>query len=65
MRQVEDHVFPGLATRVPTISVLLSTPFQERVSNFAVYILLLQDATIMEQDMRIGVLESSNLANPD
>ncbi len=41
MQQVKDHVCPGLARRVPTICVLLSTLFQERVSYFTVYMLLL------------------------
>jgi hypothetical protein len=36
--------------------MLLSALFQERVSYFTVSMLLLQDATISEQDMRIGVL---------
>jgi hypothetical protein len=40
-------------------------PFQERVSYFTVYMLLLQDATISEQDMQIGVLESSSPAKPN
>jgi hypothetical protein len=57
MRQVKDHVCPGLARRVPAVSVLLGALFQERFSYFTVYMLLLQDATISEQDMRIGVLE--------
>jgi hypothetical protein len=39
-------VGPGLARSVPTICVLFSTLFQERVSNFAVHMLLLQNATI-------------------
>jgi hypothetical protein len=39
MRQVQDHVRPGLTRRVPNICVLLSSPFQERVSNFAVNVL--------------------------
>jgi hypothetical protein len=51
MGRVKDHVFPGLARRVPTICVLLSAPFEERVSYFAVYMLLLQDATITEQNI--------------
>jgi hypothetical protein len=62
---VEDHVCPGLARRVPTICVLLSTLFQERISNFAVYMLLLQNATITEQNMRVSILESSGLAKPE
>jgi hypothetical protein len=45
--------------------MLLCALFQERVSYFTVYMLLLQDATISEQDMRIGVLESSSLAKPN
>ena len=65
MRQVKDHVCPGLARRVPTICVLLSALFQERVSYFTVNMLLLQDATITEQDMRIDILESSGLAKPE
>jgi hypothetical protein len=42
--------------------MLLSALFQERVSYFTVYMLLLQNATISGQDMRVGVLESSSLA---
>ena len=49
---------PGLAMRVPTICVL-------RVSNFAVYMLLLQNATITEQNMRVNIMESSGLAKPE
>jgi hypothetical protein len=64
MRQMNDHVCPGLARRVPPLGVLLSTPFQERVSNFTVYMLLLYYATITEQNMRINKLESSGLAKP-
>ena len=65
MRQVDDHVRPGLARRVPTICVLLSSLFQERVSNFAINVLLLQNATITKQNMRINILESSGLAKPE
>jgi hypothetical protein len=65
MWQVEDHVFPGLATRVPTICVFLSAPFQERVSYVTVYMLLLQDATITEQNMKIGILQLSTMAKPE
>ena len=42
--------------------MLLSALFQECVSYVTVYMLLLQDTTIDEQDMRIGVLESNSLA---
>jgi hypothetical protein len=45
--------------------MLLSALFQERVSYITVYMLLLQNTTISEQDMRIGVLESSSLAKPN
>jgi hypothetical protein len=65
MRQVEDHVCPGLASRVPTICVLLSTRFQERVSDFAIDTLLLLNATITEQNVRVSILESSGLAKPE
>ena len=61
MRQVEDHVCPGITRRVPTICVLLSTPFQERVSNFAINVLLCENATITEQNVDIHILESGGL----
>ena len=64
MRQVEDHVCPGLARRVPTICVLFSTLFQER-GNLAVHMLLLQNATITDQNMRVCILEVSGLAKPE
>jgi hypothetical protein len=54
-------VCPDLTRRVPTICVLLTTLFQECISNFAIYMFLLQDATITEQNMRIHTLESSGL----
>jgi hypothetical protein len=38
---VKDHVRPVLPRRIPTICVLLSAFFQERVSYFTVYMLLL------------------------
>jgi hypothetical protein len=41
MRQMKNHVCPGLVRRVPPLSVLLNTLFQERVSNFTVCMLLL------------------------
>jgi hypothetical protein len=62
MRQVKDHICPGLARRVPTICLLLSAPFHERVSYFAVYMLLLQYATITKQNIRVDILESSGMA---
>jgi hypothetical protein len=58
-------VCPGLARRIPTVCMLLGALFQERVSYFTVYMLLLQDATISEKDMRIGIFESSSLAKPN
>ena len=65
MRQVEDHVCPGLTRRIPTICVLLSSLFQERVSNFAINVLLLQNATITEQNMGVNILESGGLAKAE
>jgi hypothetical protein len=65
MRQVKNHVCPGLARRVPTICVLLRAPFQELVSYFAVYMLLLQYATITKQNMRVKILQSSGLAKSE
>jgi len=65
MPQVEDHVRPGLTRRIPTICVLLSTLFQERVSNFAINVLLLQNATITEQNVAINILESGSLAKAE
>jgi hypothetical protein len=38
---VQHHVCPFFPRRVPTICMLFSTLFQERVSYFAVYVLLL------------------------
>ncbi len=34
-------------------------------SNFAIYILLLQNTTIMDQNVRVSILESSVLTNPE
>jgi hypothetical protein len=65
MRQMKDHVCPGLARGVPTICVLLSALVQERVSYFTVCMPLLQNATITEQNMRVSILESSGLAKPE
>ncbi len=62
---MKDHVCPGLGRRVPTICVLLGALFQERVSNFTVYMLLMQNATITTQNMRINILESSGLAKAE
>ena len=50
---------------VPTICVLFRTLFQERVSNFAINILQQQHVTFTEQNMRLGILESSGLAKPE
>jgi hypothetical protein len=48
-----------------TICVLLSSLFQERVSNFAINVLLLQNATITEQNVAINILESGSLAKAE
>jgi hypothetical protein len=45
--------------------VLLSTLFQERISNFAIYMLLLENTTITEQSMSVIISESIGLAKPD
>ena len=45
--------------------VLFSSLFQERVSNFAINVLLLQNATITEQNTRVNILESGGLATPE
>ena len=55
---------PDLPRRVPTICVLFSTLFQEHVSNFAINVLLLQNATITEQNMRVNILEAGGLTKP-
>ena len=65
MRQVEDHVRPGLTRRVATICVLLSSFFQECVSNFAINVLLLQNTTITKQNMRVNILEAGGLTKPE
>ena len=56
IRQVEDHVGPGLPRSVPTIYVLFGTLFQEGVSNFAIHMVLMQNATVTEQNMRVSIL---------
>jgi hypothetical protein len=45
---VEDHVRPGLAIGIPAICMVLNSLFQERVSDFAINVLLLQSASITE-----------------
>jgi hypothetical protein len=42
-----------------------STLFRESISNLTIYILMLQDAKITEQNMRINILESSGLPKPE
>jgi hypothetical protein len=65
MRQVKDHVCTGLARRVQGVRVLIGALFQKRVSNFTVYMLLLQNTTIIEHNMRINILESGGLAKSE
>jgi len=43
---------------------MLSTPFQERVSYFTVYMLLLQNATVITHNVRINVLQACGLPKP-
>jgi hypothetical protein len=45
--------------------VLLGALFQERVSNFTGYMLLLQNTTIIKHNMRINILESGGLTEAD
>jgi hypothetical protein len=45
--------------------VLLISLFQECVSNFAINVLLLQNATITEQNVGVNILESGGLAKPE
>jgi hypothetical protein len=65
MRQVEDHVRPGLTRRVPNICVLLSSFFQESVSSFAINMLQLQSASITDQNVAIHILHSGGLAKSE
>jgi hypothetical protein len=60
-------VCPALTRRVPTICVFRSTLFQDRVSNFSINMLLLENATITEQNMtlRVNIMESSDLSKPE
>jgi hypothetical protein len=53
---MKDHVRPVLARRIPTICMLLGAFFQERISYFTVYMLLLQNATVIKHEVRINVL---------
>ncbi len=48
MRQMKDHVCPGLTRRVPTLGLLFSVLFQECVSNITVYMLLLKPSVCEE-----------------
>jgi hypothetical protein len=45
--------------------MLLSSLFQELVGNFAINVLLLQNASITEQNVAIKILESGALAKPE
>ena len=45
--------------------MLLSSLFQERVSCYAINLLLLQNASIIEQNVGIKILESGGLAKPE
>ena len=56
---------PGLTSGIPAICMLLSSLFQERVSNFAINVLLLQNTSTTEQNMTINIMESSGLAKSE
>ena len=64
MSQVEDHVQPNLTRRVPTICMLISSFFQECVSNFVINVLLLQNTTITDQNMRVNIFQTGDLTKP-
>ena len=63
--QVKNHVLLGLPRRVPTVSVLFGALFQECVRNFTFYILLLQNTTIIKNNIRLNILESGVLTESD
>jgi hypothetical protein len=44
---------------------LICSLFQERISYFAINMLLLQRASITEQNMRVNILQAGDLANPE
>jgi hypothetical protein len=44
---------------------LIGSLLQERVSYFAIKMLLLQRASITEQNMRVNILETVDLAKPE
>jgi hypothetical protein len=53
---MKDHVRPVLVRRIPTICMMLSAFFQERISYFTLYMLLLQNSTVIKDNVRINVL---------
>jgi hypothetical protein len=65
MWQVKDHVCPTLVRRVPTVSVLLGALFQECVNNCTVYMVMLQNTTIINHKTRMNILESGGLTESD
>jgi hypothetical protein len=54
-------VWSDLVRIIPTVCMFLSGVLQECVNYFTVYMLLLQDTTISDQDMGNSVLETSRL----
>jgi hypothetical protein len=52
-------------TSQPLIRVFLRSFFQECVSNFAINVLLLQNTTITDQNMRVHILEEGGLRKPE
>ena len=64
MRQVENHVSPGL-DGIPSIWMVFGSLFQEHVNYFTINMLLLTSGSITEQDMGINILESGVLVNPE
>ena len=54
-------MWSDLVRIIPTVYMFLSGVLQECVNYFTVYMLLLQDTTISDQDMGNSVLETSRL----
>ncbi len=54
-------MWSDLVRIIPTVCMFLSGVLQECVNYFTVYMLLLQDTTISDQDMGNSVLETSRL----
>ncbi len=65
MGEVQHHVCPGIVNSIPPICMVFSSFFQNRVSNFAINVLQLDNSTITEQNMRVKILETGVLTKPE